>query len=107
MIDTSIRSFAGFCQWQSAGMEQQGNLLRPCQIRDHNKELRQLIQMKGAIPIDVNAATAILDPVYATGLDEYENEYCWIADPILEKVYLKKVQFGDDEVEEIVHQSEL
>ncbi len=64
------------------------NLLNPCPMRDHNADLRRIIQKHEPDPLDPNAAAAIQDAEYAEGMDEYDRKYQQITDEIWEKNYV-------------------
>ncbi|MCD6577560.1 MAG: radical SAM protein [Anaerolineaceae bacterium] len=80
--------FADIRNWQKNGTD--GNLLMPCLIRDHNKDLRQFIRKYEANPIDKNAEAAIMDGNYAKGMDQYAKNYHALSDEVWKKQYLEK-----------------
>ena len=74
--------------WQVHGTN--GNLLMPCLMRDHHNELRQLIRMHEANPIDKNAEVALVDGNYAKGMDSYGRSYSEFSNQVWEEQYLRK-----------------
>jgi MoaA/NifB/PqqE/SkfB family radical SAM enzyme len=75
-------------KWQQNGTD--GNLLMPCLIRDHNKDLRKLIAKHEVNPIDKNAEVALLDKDYAQGMDDYAYRYHEISNVVWKEHYLEK-----------------
>jgi MoaA/NifB/PqqE/SkfB family radical SAM enzyme len=65
-----------------------GNLLVPCPIRDHHREMRAIIDRTNATPIDDNGAKALKDPAYGKGLAEYGDEVGRLSCPLWEEHYL-------------------
>lgn len=88
--------FAAIRQWQQEynpglGAPQphpNGNLLRPCPIRDHHAEFQRLLMAHEPDPTDDNARAALLDPAYHRGLEEFDRELAALADPVWEGDYL-------------------
>lgn len=78
------------------------NLLNPCPIRDHNADLRQFIRKHEAEPIDQNAASAIQDPKYAEGMDQFDEKYQQIVDKVWEKVYVQNAPLKTGELDELL-----
>jgi len=67
---------------------ERGNLLTPCPIRDHHREMRAIIDKDNAVPIDENGVKALEDPAYGKGLAEYGDKVGNISCPIWEEQYL-------------------
>ncbi|RKX21172.1 MAG: radical SAM protein [Candidatus Zixiibacteriota bacterium] len=67
---------------------ERGNLLVPCPIRDHHREMRAIIDKVHALPIDENGAKALEDHAYGEGLAEYGDKVGHISCPIWEEKYL-------------------
>jgi MoaA/NifB/PqqE/SkfB family radical SAM enzyme len=74
-------------RWQK--YEVDDNLLMPCLIRDHNKDLRRFIQEYEPNAIDENAEMTLIDEDYAIALDQYSDDYRSLSQPVWEKVYLE------------------
>lgn len=74
-------------RWQKNEVD--GNLLMPCLIRDHNKDLRQFIQEYEPNAIDKNAEMTLIDGEYAIALDQYAEDYRSLSQPVWDKVYLE------------------
>jgi len=81
--------FAGIRKWQKSYRQTNGNWLRPCPIRDHHAEFRNLQAQYEPEPLDENARAALLDPDYAKGLEEYDETYQQMSDPIWTAHYLQ------------------
>lgn len=75
-------------RWQKK--EYDGNLLMPCLIRDHHKDLRQFIQIYEPNAIDRNAEMTLTDREYARVMDQYAEEYHSLSQEIWESDYLGK-----------------
>ena len=73
--------------WQKNEVDD--NLLMPCLIRDHHKDLRQFIQEYEPDAIDSNAELTLVDPDYATAMDQYAEDYRSLSDPVWESAYLE------------------
>ena len=65
-----------------------GNLLRPCPIRDHHAEFQRMLVEHEPDPTDENAREALLDPAYHAGLEAFGRELATLADPVWEADYL-------------------
>lgn len=61
------------------------NLLRPCMIIDVPSVLREVVAEVGAHPTHPGAETIITE--LASALDQYADEYAWLADPIWAEQY--------------------
>ncbi|MEI6056888.1 MAG: radical SAM protein [Lentisphaerota bacterium] len=83
--------FKGIREWQKkyVGEEKNGNLMTPCMIKDHYKDLRPLIDKFKPIPIDDSAREALVDDMYKDGLIRHGLDLKKTFDPEWEKV-LKK-----------------
>lgn len=81
--------FKGIRNWQYNYRKENGNLLAPCIIRDHHKDLRQQIAQHEPDPIDESARKALLDPDYARGMEDYDIAYQAQSDPYWRKYYLE------------------
>jgi MoaA/NifB/PqqE/SkfB family radical SAM enzyme len=73
--------------WQKDDCD--GNLLMPCLIRDHHKDLRHFIRDYEPDAIDSNAELTLIDPDYAIAMDQYAEDYRSLSEPIWEQVYLE------------------
>lgn len=85
--------FAAIREWQAqyanvGHPEAAGNWIKPCPIRDHHAEARQIINMHEPDPEDAAAADALSDPDYYDGLTEYDRKLGQTLDPIWAKHYL-------------------
>lgn len=80
--------FARIRNWQKKDCD--GNLLMPCLIRDHHKDLRQFIQKFEPDAIDRNAEMTLTDREYAEAMDRYAEEYRSLSQSVWEKDYLGK-----------------
>lgn len=87
--------FAGIRNWQETYRKGNGNLLAPCIIRDHYRDLRNLIAQFEPEPTDENARKALLDPDYARGMEEYDVAYQTLSDPLWQKYYLQPRELGN------------
>ncbi len=65
-----------------------GNLLRPCPIRDHHAEFQKILMEHEPDPTDDNARAALLDPDYHAGLEQFGHELAELTDPVWEADYL-------------------
>ncbi|MCE5207185.1 MAG: radical SAM protein [Chloroflexi bacterium] len=81
--------FTGIRNWQGTYRKEKGNWLAPCIIRDHHRDLRNLIAQHEPEPTDENARKALLDPGYARGMDEYDAAYQNLSAPLWEKYYIQ------------------
>ncbi|HUW24114.1 MAG TPA: radical SAM protein [Patescibacteria group bacterium] len=87
--------FAALRKWQqdynpgfnSPQPHPNGNLLRPCPIRDHYREFRQLLDQYQPQPIDENARQALEDPDYQKGMEKFDRKWASLVDPIWKKDY--------------------
>lgn len=82
--------FEDIRKWQKDYMQNNGNCLSPCLNRDHHKVLNQLITQYEPIPMDENARSALLDPEYQRGLEDYGEAYKVISEPIWQEQYLQE-----------------
>ena len=88
--------FQGIRRWQwdyglgKERVEEHGNWLLPCSIRDHHAIGRELIDTYQPEPEDASAAEALKDEKYYEGMLGYDNELQELFDPIWEEEYLKK-----------------
>jgi MoaA/NifB/PqqE/SkfB family radical SAM enzyme len=64
------------------------NWIMPCPMRDHFKDMYELLLKHQPRPIDENAAAALQDPDYYRGLVEYNHQVAEVLDPIWEKDYI-------------------
>jgi MoaA/NifB/PqqE/SkfB family radical SAM enzyme len=80
--------FADIRSWQENYWQCRGNWLAPCINRDHHSDLLRLIAQREPDPIDENAFKALLDPDYASGLEDYDQKYQELSGPIWEEHYL-------------------
>ena len=87
--------FAAIRDWQAkytnVGHPQEtGNLMRPCPMRDHHAEARQIINLYEPDPEDEAAAEALSDPAYYDGMVNYNRKTAEVFDPVWEEKYLEK-----------------
>lgn len=66
----------------------EGDLLRPCPIRDHYKMAKKFVLETKAIPADKGTAEIIKDPLYEKKMDDYDKELEKRTTPIWEDIYL-------------------
>jgi len=66
----------------------EGDLLRPCPIRDHYRFAKKLVLETKAMPADEGSAAIIKDPVYEKKMNYYDKELEKRTTPIWEEVYL-------------------
>lgn len=66
----------------------EGDLLRPCPIRDHYRLAKKFVLEAKAMPADEGTAKIIRDPVYERKMDKYDRELAKRTTPIWEEVYL-------------------
>jgi len=66
----------------------EGDLLRPCPIRDHYRLAKKFVLEAKAMPADEGTAEIIRDPVYEKKMDRYDRELAKRTTPIWEEVYL-------------------
>lgn len=74
-------------RWQKDEVDD--NLLMPCLIRDHHKDLRQFIREFEPVAIDQNAKMTLIDPEYAVAMDRFAEDYRSLSQPVWDKVYLE------------------
>lgn len=72
--------------------EEMGNLILPCPIRDHYKDMREFLDEFNPEPIDSEAATALRDNEYKEGLITYDKKLAELFDPIWGKEYCQKCE---------------
>jgi len=92
--------FSGVRGWQENYWQGKGNWLAPCIIRDHHADLRRLIAQYEPDPTDENARKALLDPDYARGLAEYDEQYQSLSEPFWETRYLSHKRRWDHDQEQ-------
>jgi len=92
--------FAGIRGWQENYWQGKGNWLAPCIIRDHHTDLRRLIAQHEPDPTDESARIALLDPDYARGLEEYDEQYQTLSGPLWEMHYLSDKKRWDHDKEQ-------
>jgi len=95
--------FAGVRSWQKGygfhdpTKSEKSNWLMACPIRDHHRDLRQILMEHEPDPADDNARQALLDPEYAAGMIAYDDALEDLTGPIWDKQYLgKNGHDGDD-----------
>jgi MoaA/NifB/PqqE/SkfB family radical SAM enzyme len=66
----------------------EGDLLRPCPIRDHYKMAKKFVLETKAIPADEGTAEIIKDPSYEKKMDHYDKELEKRTTPIWEDIYI-------------------
>lgn len=94
-LDTIMNSplFTAIRKWQMeysfmTDWDETGNQIRPCIIRDHHQEFREILKETGAVPIDECAKNALDDEEYYEGLCRFDEELANLTDPIWEERYL-------------------
>jgi MoaA/NifB/PqqE/SkfB family radical SAM enzyme len=87
--------FAGIRSWQRNYRKDNGHWLAPCIIRDHHRDLRNLIAQHEPEPTDENARKALMDPDYARGMESYDAAYQAQSEPIWQKHYLQPKEKGN------------
>ncbi|MDD8030392.1 MAG: radical SAM protein [Acidobacteriota bacterium] len=65
------------------------NWIMPCPMRDHFRDMYELLQKHHPKPLDQNAAEALSDPDYYKGLVEYNQRVADLMDPIWEEKYIR------------------
>jgi MoaA/NifB/PqqE/SkfB family radical SAM enzyme len=65
----------------------EGDLLRPCPIRDHYRMAKKFVLETKAIPADAGTAAIIKDPMYEKKMDMYDKELARRTTRIWEDVY--------------------
>ncbi len=86
--------FKSIRQWQKdyaldKKLNEIGNWLTPCIIKDHYDVMKDLLDKHNPKPIDEAAQEALNDSGYQSGLKEYGKKMAEVTDPIWEKEYLK------------------
>jgi hypothetical protein len=66
----------------------EGDLLRPCPIRDHYRLAKKFVLEAKAMPADEGTAKIIRDPAYERKMDKYDRELAKRTTPIWKEVYL-------------------
>ncbi|MGB9893122.1 MAG: radical SAM/SPASM domain-containing protein [Candidatus Saccharicenans sp.] len=64
------------------------NWIMPCPMRDHFRDMYELLKKHRPRPIDENAAEALKDPEYYKGLTEYNVQVAALLDPVWEEKYV-------------------
>ncbi len=86
--------FQGIRDWQrkygfgQKELQQDGNWLRPCPIRDHHREFRELVDRYQAEPEDESARQALEDQEYYKGLVAYGTDIGEYSQEVWETDYL-------------------
>jgi MoaA/NifB/PqqE/SkfB family radical SAM enzyme len=93
VIDSEL--FRGIRKWQNSydygqSPEKRGNFLRPCPIRDHFADLYPILKSTNARPINEEAAQALKDESYQSGLIKYGEEIEKLTCECWNKEYLKQ-----------------
>jgi len=97
----------GIREWQKAYInnskpERYGNMLIPCPIRDHHKDMREIIEQSKANPVDEPAKHALEDKEYYRGMCLYDERISDITDRIWEKEFLRGKKHPDEKEENLV-----
>ncbi len=72
-------------------VNERGNEIRPCIIRDHHEAIHKIVLETNAKPLDENAEYVLTDPSYYEGMLKYDKETAELLDPIWEELYRDKV----------------
>ncbi len=88
--------FARIREWQKeynprlrGDVEQpEGNLLRPCPIRDHHAEFRRMAREYGVRPTDSGSSATARTRAYVEGLERFDRGLARLLDPIWKADYL-------------------
>lgn len=72
----------------------EGDLLRPCPMRDHYKMAKNFVIETKAIPADEGTAAIIKDPAYEEKMDKYDRELAKRTTPIWESIYKRGTRRG-------------
>jgi MoaA/NifB/PqqE/SkfB family radical SAM enzyme len=70
-------------------LEDRGNWLMPCPIRDHFAEFHKWLKEYDLEPLDDNALAAATDPEYKAGMIAYNKEVAKLTDPIWRSQYVE------------------
>lgn len=70
-------------------LDEMGNLIAPCPIRDHFKELKQILIKHGAVPVDPVDAELIQDEEIEKKIDEYDTRFMNLSNPVWERDYIR------------------
>jgi len=97
----------GIRKWQKAYINDSkpgryGNMLIPCPIRDHHKDMREIIDECKANPVDEPAKHALEDKEYYRGMCLYDERIDAITDKTWEKEFLKTEKQQDRKEENIL-----
>lgn len=79
--------YAQIRDWQFKYWKE-GDLLRPCPIRDHYRMAKKFVLDTNAVPADEVTAAIIKDPVYERKMDEYDQALARKTTPIWKEIYL-------------------
>ena len=75
--------------WQEDYKAARRNGLAPCPNRDHHEELERLLQQYEPEPTDTNAAQTLVDPLYTSGLREYNRKFESLTGEIWRRHYVE------------------
>jgi hypothetical protein len=65
-----------------------GNWMAPCLIRDHHVEFMKIMGEHSDVrPLDDEARSALADPAYRAGLEQFDREYEALTGPKWQKRY--------------------
>ena len=70
-------------------LDEMGNLIAPCPIRDHFKELKQILIKHKAVPVDPVDTKLLQDGKLEEKIHEYDTAFMKLSDPVWEKDYIK------------------
>ncbi len=84
---TGIRKWQRDYGFEKCGKEV-GNFIAPCGLRDHYEFMHSHIENTNSVPIDKDAAEAVKDGNYYSGLVEYDNKFTTLTDDIWKGEYL-------------------
>jgi MoaA/NifB/PqqE/SkfB family radical SAM enzyme len=88
--------FQAVRQWQYNYSQDRRSLISPCPSRDHHDELERLLMEYEPEPTDTNAADALVDPDYTSGLVVYNKRFEAITGGIWEDHYLRRKAAKDE-----------
>jgi hypothetical protein len=88
--------FQSLRQWQYDYSKDRRSLISPCPSRDHHDELERLLMEYEPEPTDTNAAEALIDPDYTSGLVAYNRRFEAITGGIWENHYLRRKAAKDE-----------
>ena len=85
---TGIRKWQRDYGFEKCGKDV-GNLIAQCGLRDHYEFMRRHIENTKSAPIDENAAEAIKDKHYYSGLVEYDNKLKTLTEDVWREEFIE------------------